>query len=219
MPGLRSTHYGRDYYQEHRDAGLDYTHCGEWQLGYGRWLATCFRHRGAKLLDVGCACGGNLRGMVAAGLDGVGVDLSQFMIDLGRITWPDMASRLFVCDAVNLHLFDDGEFDWLHSAQVAEHWRPDLVPLILRELWRVTTPGGLFFCAMDTVELFARQGREMANEDPTHICVRPMAWWYALLVDAGWAVASEKHRVGLLASHGSYLKKYDWDWFIAEKPK
>ena len=33
-----------------------------------------------------------------------------------------------MCDAVNLHLFGDGSWDAVHTAQVAEHWRPELVP-------------------------------------------------------------------------------------------
>lgn len=217
-PGLTSRHYTRAYYEEHRCAGLDYLHCGEWQIRYAKWLASAFEPVGSKVLDVGCACGANLRGMVAAGLDGVGVDLSQFMVDLGRITWPDMAGRLYVCDAVNLHLFDAGQFDWLHSAQVAEHWRPDLVPAILRELRRVTRPGGVLFVALDTSELFERQGRLMASEDPTHICIRPMDWWHSQLREAGWHIASSDYRRRLVEAPGSYLRIYDWDWFCAVNP-
>jgi len=212
---LRSTAYDANYYTEHRDAGLDYLGFGGWQQNYGRWLASSLNWTGKKVLDVGCACGAIVRGFGEAGIVTQGVDVNEHMIGLGRQKWPDMAGLLRVCDCVNLHLYGDGVWDGLHSAQVAEHWRPDLVPLILRELRRVTRPGGLFFCALDTTELFARQGRNMENEDPTHVCVKPMAWWHELLPQCGWRVVTQEHDAALRGD-GSYLHSYDWDFFVAE---
>lgn len=215
LPGLSSRHYDRHYYDEHRAAGLDYLHCGAWQLGYGRWLANVFGH--GRVLDVGCACGGNLRGLWQAGCDVTGVDLSQFMVDMGRLYWPELAGRLFCCDAVHLHLWPDATFDWIHSAQVAEHWRPDLAGKILEELARVTKPGGHFFCALDTAELFERQGRLMAAEDPTHICIRPIDWWHQHLQASGWRIVTAQWRDRLAAGSDSYLRLYDWDFFVAKR--
>ena len=169
------------------------------------------------MLDVGCACGAVLRGLGEAGVVVQGVDVNEYMIQLGRQQWPDMAPLLFVCDAVNLHLYEDGAWDGIHTAQVAEHWKPELVPFILRELHRVVRPGGLLFCALDTVELFARQNRTMEHEDPTHVCVRPMAWWHEQLAEAGWRVASDEFAPQLLAGDDSFLRQYDWDWFVARR--
>lgn len=214
---LRSTSYDRRYYEEHRQAGLDYLGHGPWQLEYGRWLIESLGLKGQRLLDVGCACGSILRGLGAAGAVVQGVDVNEHMIQLGRETWPDMAPLLLICDAVNLHLFKDGSWDALHSAQVAEHWKPKLVPHILEELYRVTRPGALFFCALDTEELFARQGRELEHEDPTHICIRPMTWWHEQLVQAGWEVCTAKFEPTLKSHPQSFLTRYDWDWFVARR--
>lgn len=212
---LRSTSFDRAYYDEHRDAGLDYLGYGGWQQAYGRWLASAMDWRGRKVLDVGCACGAIVRGFGEAGIVTQGVDVNEHMIALGRQRWPDMTPILRVCDCVNLHLYGDGVWDGLHSAQVAEHWRPDLVPFILRELRRVTQKSGLFFCALDTTELFERQGRKMEHEDPTHVCVQPMAWWHNQLAAAGWRVVSADWE-SRLRQDGSYLHSYDWDWFVGE---
>lgn len=215
---LQSTHYDRAYYDEHRAAGLDYLSYGEWQRRYAEWLTESMMWEDdSAILDIGCACGSNLRGLLEVGMDAHGVDLSDFMVGLGRTYWPDMADRLHVSDAVNLHLFDDEQFDGLHSAQVAEHWKKPLVPLILRELARVTKKGGLFFCALDTTELFLRQGRNLEHEDPTHICVQAMEWWYERLREAGWRVCSMEYHDRLAAGVNSYLADYDWDWFVAQK--
>jgi 2-polyprenyl-3-methyl-5-hydroxy-6-metoxy-1,4-benzoquinol methylase len=215
---LSARSFDERYYREHKLAGLDYLVFGDWQQKYGRWLAESLGLKGKRVLDVGCACGAILRGLGQAGAIVQGVDVNEHMIRLGRDQWPDMASLLFVCDAANLHLFADASFDAIHTAQVAEHWKPDLVPHVLRELARVTVPGGLLFCALDTEELFARQGRGVEKDDPTHVCIRPMAWWHEQLREASWHVCSSESEPALRNHPESFLSRYDWDWFVGRKP-
>ena len=216
---LRTKSYGVDYYEEHREAGLDYLFYGEWQKQYGAWIVGALGLKGKTLLDVGCACGSIVRGFGEAGAVTQGVDVNEYMISIAKQSYADFENILFVCDAVNLHLFGDATWDAIHSAQVAEHWRPELVPFILKELYRITKPGGLFFCALDTLELFARQGRQMELEDPTHICVRSLAWWYEQLLLAGWELCPASHRTALADYPGSFMRQYDWDWWLARKPE
>lgn len=214
---LRSTSYDDTYYLEHREAGVDYLVFGQWQQEYGRWLVESLELKAKRLLDVGCACGSIFRGLAQAGAVAQGVDLSEYMIRLGRKKWPDMGDLLLVADAVNLHCFKDCQWDALHCAQVAEHWKPELVLHILRELRRVTMPEGLFFCTLDTEELVQRQGRKAEQEDPTHLCIRPMAWWHEQLALAGWQVCTEQYADRLRGHKESFLRRYDWDWFVAKK--
>lgn len=214
---LQSKSFSEAYYTEHRDAGLDYLVCGDWQEQYGRWIVESLNWGGKKVLDVGCAAGAILRGMQAAGADTQGVDLCEYMIGLHREKWPDTANRVHTCDCVNLHLFPRHSFHGIHSAQVAEHWRPDLVPSILRELHRVTKPGGLFFCCLDTAELGERTGRDLASEDPTHVCIRPLAWWREQLSSAGWIDCRARHEPAMQEHPESFLRRYDWDWWIVER--
>jgi ADP-heptose:LPS heptosyltransferase/SAM-dependent methyltransferase len=214
---LRSTSYGEGYYREHKLAGLDYLGFGDWQRQYGRWLVGALGLKGRRVLDIGCACGSVARGLGEAGAVVQGVDLNEHTVRLGREKWPDMAGLLHVCDTVNLHLFADGSWDAVHTAQVAEHWRPELVPHILRELARVVRPGGLLFCCLDTEELFARQGRLMEGEDPTHVCVRPMAWWHERLGESGWRECSAEYSPALREHPEGFLGRYDWDWFVARR--
>jgi ADP-heptose:LPS heptosyltransferase/SAM-dependent methyltransferase len=214
---LRATGYGERYYREHKLAGLDYLAFGDWQQRYGRWLVEALAWKGKRVLDVGCACGAILRGLGPAGAIVQGIDVNEHMITQGRRAWPDMTPLLHVCDTVNLHLFEPGSFDAIHTAQVAEHWKPELVPHILRELHRVTAAGGLLFCCLDTEELFARQGRHIEEEDPTHVCIKPLAWWHARLEEAGWLLCTAEHEQALRGHPDSYLKRYDWDWFVARR--
>ena len=217
LPGLHATSYGEQYYREHVLGGLDYLGHGDWQREYAAWLADCLDWKGKRVCDVGCACGSILRGLGHVGIVVQGFDVSEYMVQRGRMKWPDQAGLMHVMDAVNLHLFSDQEWDGLHSAQVAEHWKPELVPYILRELARVTKPGGLFFCTLDTPELFERHGRKMENEDPTHVCVRPLTWWAQQLSENGWELALSEYDARLREHPGSFFRRYDWDYFVARR--
>ncbi|MGE0537269.1 MAG: class I SAM-dependent methyltransferase, partial [Pirellulales bacterium] len=155
-----------------------------------------------------------------AGASVVGADISRYMIALGKSTWPHL--ELHQADLADLFMLADESFDCVHSAQSAEHWPPERVPTILGELHRVLKPGGLFWCCLDTIELFARQGRlgdEAAlKEDPTHICVRPMAWWDEQRDKAGFEDARGEVLPALADHPLSFFERYDWDWFCWRKP-
>lgn len=217
IPGLVAKGYTEAYYVEHLNGGLDYLGHGDWQRRYGRWLRDTLCWEGKRVLDVGCACGSILRGLGEAGLIVQGVDVSEYLVDLGRQKWPDMAELMHIADAVNLHMFADGEWEGLHSAQVAEHWRPELVPFILRELGRVTKPGSLFFASFDTSELYERNGRKPETEDPTHVCIKPLAWWHEQLDLAGWEVVTGDFVAKLKDHPEGFLSQYDWDIFVARR--
>jgi SAM-dependent methyltransferase len=217
LPGLHSKSFDEQYYREHVLGGLDYLGHGDWQRDYAAWLADVFGWKGKRVVDVGCACGSILRGLGHAGIVVQGFDVSEFMVTRGRQKWPDQAGLMHVMDACNLHLFDNQEWEGVHAAQVAEHWRPQLVPHILHELGRVTKPGGLFFCCLDTIELFERNKRDLAAEDPTHVCVRTLEWWREQLRQTGWHDATGEFSPALREHKGSFLKRYDWDFFIARR--
>lgn len=211
---LTATSFDEEYYEQHKDAGLDYTGHGEWQITYGQWIAGSLSLSGKKLLDVGCACGSIACGIAKAGVYVSGCDVNEHMIRLGRERW--LASTLKICDAVNMHYWKDDTFDCVHSNQVFEHFKPELVPFILRECHRVTKPDGILLVILDTEELFARQKRDLSKEDPTHTCVRPMAWWEEHLEKTGWEVAPDLLQ-SLKKHQNSYFKIYDWECFICRK--
>jgi ubiquinone/menaquinone biosynthesis C-methylase UbiE len=227
--GLTATAYDRTYYDQHKAGGLDYAQTGRWQLDYAAWLRDAFGLRGKSMLDVGTACGAIAHGFTRCGVTATGIDLNEHTIHIGRVMqdvgdWPpapgtadqpSRPTRLEICDAANLHLFGDASFNFIHSHQSAEHWPADLVPRILRELHRVARPGAKFFCVLDTTELAVRQRRDLAREDPTHVCIAPLRWWTLALSSNGWRVTTEEDR-GRLNEHPlCYFEREDWDWFSA----
>lgn len=100
---------------------------------------------GLRVLDVGCGPGSitlDLARRVAPG-EVVGVDASEPVVEQARAAAReagDATTTFEVADAMALP-FADGSFDIVHAHQVLQHV-PDPVAL-LREMARVTRPGGL----------------------------------------------------------------------------
>jgi ADP-heptose:LPS heptosyltransferase/SAM-dependent methyltransferase len=214
---LTSTAYDEKYYQEHKSAGLDYAAYGAWQQNYATWLAEGLDLRGKRVLDIGCACGAITHGLVDTGVNAIGTDVNEYMVRLGQDNWD--RNRLFVCDCINLHLFENNHFDCLHLHQVAEHLRPDYIPLILAELNRVSKTGAKLLLFLDTTELFERQGRHEKDEDPTHVCIKPRSWWRNRLELAGWSDHTEEDRSRLAANRLNFFKQYDWEFLSFHKQR
>jgi len=208
--------YGAEYFERNKSNGLNLLSYGLWQRRYGTWIVDALKLQDRRVLDVGCACGSMLRGLWQAGADVDGIDCSEYLIQMGRRQWPDMADRLSTTDAVNLHHVPDETYDWLHSCVVAEHWIPDLVPHILRELRRVLKPGGRFYCAYET-DSCAMAGGRHPQEEPSHICLKPTTWWEEQLTNAGWSLDTNQWDAVLRNHPDSFFAEYQWGWFVAAK--
>jgi len=133
----------------------------------------------------------------------VGIDVNEHMIRIAREKFPLCEFR--ICDASNMHYFGSASFDVVHSNQVAEHWIPAAVPLIVAEIRRVLKPGGLVFQVMDTAESFKREGRDGSNEDATHICVKPLQWWVDNYERAGFQRCTVQQPL---------FMGYEWDYIL-----
>lgn len=222
---LTSKLYNREYYEEHKAAGLDYLGHGDWQVRYATWFRDALGWAHKRVLDVGCACGSIARGFNRVGVSTWGIDLNDHMIQLGQKQWPEMVSKLSWADASDLSQFHNETFDGIHCAQVGEHFRPESVGEIIKECARVLRPGGLVWWCLDTEELYVRQGRRPETEDPTHVCIRPLGWWRSQFEEAGFEDVTETYLPRLLSHPLSMLSgsssgspaKYDWDFLVLRR--
>jgi tellurite methyltransferase len=108
---------------------------------------------GMRVLDAGCGAGRNIIYFLRCGYDVCGVDLSREAIAHVRALASGLAPHLpednFRVEAVEGMSFADASFDVvissavLHFARDEEHWQ-DMV----REMWRVLKPGGVFFARL-----------------------------------------------------------------------
>ena len=106
-----------------------------------------------RVLDAGCGGGRNLVYLLRSGYDVCGVDLSIDAIAHVRTLAAGLAPQLpadnFRVEAVEEMSFTDADFDVvlssavLHFARNEEHWQH-----MLKEMWRVLKPGGLFFARL-----------------------------------------------------------------------
>ena len=97
-----------------------------------------------RILDAGCGSGRNLPYFVAHGFEVAAIDREAAAVqairpvapavvlgELDALPWQDGVFDAVICSAV------------LHFARDADHWEA-----MVRELWRVLAPGGLFFARL-----------------------------------------------------------------------
>jgi ADP-heptose:LPS heptosyltransferase/SAM-dependent methyltransferase len=214
-PVFRATGYAAEYYWEHKVSDRDYLEHGEREEDYGFWLVDALQLDGKSVLDVGCACGSIAFGLAKAGSVVVGCDVSEYMIELGKQHW--LANNLYVCDAINLHLWRDESFNCVHCHQVAQHWKPHLVKFILQELYRVTKTGGVICLILETTESLGRQvPGPSALVDPMCSCIKPLNWWKESLTAAGWADGTDLYQ-SLMSYSSSYCRTLRSEMLVCRK--
>jgi tellurite methyltransferase len=106
-----------------------------------------------RVLDAGCGAGRNLVYFLREGFDVCGVDVSRDAIAhvraLARALAPHLPGENFRQEPVEKMSFEGESFDAvissavLHFARDEEHWLA-----LMREMWRVLKPGGIFFARL-----------------------------------------------------------------------
>lgn len=108
---------------------------------------------GMCLLDAGCGSGRNLVYFLREGFEVCGVDTSLDAVthvrSLARTLAPHLPADNFRQEPVEKMSFEDERFDAvlssavLHFARDEAHWMA-----MMREMWRVLKPGGIFFARL-----------------------------------------------------------------------
>ncbi len=108
---------------------------------------------GMAILDAGCGHGRNLVYLLREGYEIFAADVDSGSIDkirsLARRLAPSLPASNFRVESVERMSFEDASFDVvisntvLHFAQDDDHFEA-----MLQGMWRVLTPGGLFFCRL-----------------------------------------------------------------------
>ncbi len=108
---------------------------------------------GMKVLDAGCGSGRNLIYFLQSGYDICGVDQSSESIanvrSLAKRLAPELPPDNFRVEPVEKMSFPDEAFEAvissavLHFARDEAHWHS-----MVREMWRVLKPGGIFFARL-----------------------------------------------------------------------
>ena len=170
--GLKVTEYTEDYYQEHKEHSLDYLGHGYWQEQYAKMVAVGLTK--GFVFDGGCACGSILKSFKDLGHQVLGMDLNNYMINLGKKEFGFLDHELVNGSMANTDLPDEA-VDLLHTAQVLEHIPEEYIDDILDEFVRITKKGGRLFICLDAIK--EGQTKEMYLGDPTHVNIQPTLYW------------------------------------------
>jgi tellurite methyltransferase len=108
---------------------------------------------GMRILDSGCGGGRNLVYLLREGYEVYATDLDPVAVEsvraLARRLAPGLPDTNFRVEATENMSFEDGFADVVISNTVLHFARDDAhFEAMLRELWRVLKPGGLFFCRL-----------------------------------------------------------------------
>ncbi len=191
VQNLKVTEYTQDYYDEHKDAGLDYLGHGYWQEEYAKMVVeACKTPRDGFVVDAGCACGSILKGFHKLNMRVLGVDLNEAMIGLGRTHFEYYANEL-VCGSIADTPALTESVDLVHTAQVLEHIPEEQMDAILQEFSRIIKKSGRLFICLDAVK--DGETKEMYMGDPTHYSIFPTDYWTKLFHRHGFAFDREAY--------------------------
>jgi ubiquinone/menaquinone biosynthesis C-methylase UbiE len=177
---------GKEFYERCKSKGLDYNVYGHWQETYGKFFVSVsnimpkLQKDTMRLLDVGTACGVNLRGIKNTGVfkgGVVGVDSSPFLINLGKQTHGFKDEEMMVMDALQLtEYFDPESFDVIHCSQVLEHIQEYQIQEVLKGFHKLLIPGGVLFLVVDAVSP-GQSAEELKAKEDSHVTLRPRKWF------------------------------------------
>ncbi len=94
---------------------------------------------GGPVADVGCGTGRLTAHVADADLDVLGLDLSEGMVRVGHDANPDLSFGVAHAAALPLR---SGAVGGVMAWYSLINTRPDLIPSVLAEFWRVLRPGG-----------------------------------------------------------------------------
>ena len=143
--------YAADYYDELSRKPFD-------RELLAKFASLIPRHGPCRIADIGCGPGHVARYLSSLGLDAIGVDISQSMIEVARRLNPGLSFEQ--CDMFSLP-FGDASFAGITAFYSLIHIERLRVPEALGELFRVLSNGGHILLAFH-----ARRGRGSRRSIP-----------------------------------------------------
>lgn len=192
--------FGKEYYEFCIKNGFDMKSKGEWQKRYVNYIMSVFSDmKNKKCLDFGSAMGSMTSAFVDAGVDMVGVDVSDFYIK--ECPFKNLSGKLF--SYTDKLPFEDQSFDFIHASQVIEHLTIEKLEVVLNEFRRILKPSGVIYFSTcgDVFE-------ESEGADPTHIVGNAKELWYNIFNKLNFQVINDMY--DKTWENQSMYREYKW---------
>jgi len=158
---------------------------------------------GEKAVDVGCGTGRAVAELRARGIQALGIDISQQMIETARNRFPDEDFR--IADAASLP-FEDKTLHLYRAERVYQHLAHPAVALL--EAYRVLAPGGRIVLLDPDADMWAI---DADNQEMTRALMRALSnvvtsgWigrrYHSLLLDAGFVDVTIEVKTGIFTDY------------------
>jgi ubiquinone/menaquinone biosynthesis C-methylase UbiE len=179
--------YGKEFYERAiEQEGVDYNFYGDWQRDYAKMviditgiLEAASNDREALIIDVGCACGVQLRGFKETKVFGnhIGIDISEYLLELGKKTHGFTDDEMVQVDIINENLpLEDESVTFLHCVHTLEHIPEEALEHIFSEFNRVLKPEvGYGLIIVPAIKPGIK--KEGIEREKSHVTVKTMQWW------------------------------------------
>lgn len=222
--------YGIEYYERCKAKGIDYAFYGNWQKQYAKMIVFVsgvykIEMKDKMLLDVGSACGANLRAFKETGVFAkcIGIDISEVLVQIGNKTNKFDPNELIVDDCATMEKIPDESIDLIHCSQLFEHLPILEVEKTIRSFERVLKKDGIGFVTLNAIKK-GQTAKDVTDQDPTHITVMDENQWtkkfrhFNLKKDINKVLAKAKFYPG--DDGKNFYQHYinDWSVFVFNKP-
>jgi ubiquinone/menaquinone biosynthesis C-methylase UbiE len=190
---------------------------GNWSYGIQIVNNLIDNYKFKTVLDAGCGAGDVVRYLIEKGYDARGVELSSYATKKYSM---DLIKKGFVKNASLIDIpFEDNYFDVTFSSEVLEHIHEEDIPIVIKELYRVTKR--MLFL---TISL-----RPSSNFNKYHITLKSRDWWQEKFLDAGFKLLKKDiqkfQKIIPNAKNEEVLKIgptkthiHEMQWFIEDNP-
>ncbi len=177
--------FDENYFSTHTYADITFAKYSMywWSNRFYATLARRYGNRGARFLEVGSGMG-HLTGQLEDTFETFGMDLNHWAVKQSKAVVE--RSSLQTASAQELP-YQDGVFNVVIIKHIVEHL-PDPA-LALREIGRVTEPGGTLILATPNLDSALKPwkgDRWIGYQDPTHISLKRPTEWLELVRRGGF---------------------------------
>lgn len=226
----KAKNYDKEYYTRCVEKGIDYAFYGKWQQQYAKMVIFVsgvykVELQNKVLLDVGSACGANLRAFKETGVFSkcIGIDISPYLVDLGNKVNKFDKDELIVDDCARMEKIPDESIDMIHCSQLFEHLSEIDVDRTILSFKRVLKNGGICFITLNAIKK-GQTDKDVTDQDPTHITVMDENQWERKFKNFEMKKDIEKILIKAKFYPGDDGKNFyqhyydDWSVFVFTKP-